>query len=110
MTDDVVARLILRSRADAIETTMREAQRRLIDLGFHVEQADRVSVSFIADRRRFEEVFATKLEDRETTLLRTGQRELTRSHVAAIEPITMPAELADVAETVVLPRPPQLMP
>ena len=110
MTSEVVARLILRSRPDAADTPMREAQRRLIRLGFRVEQADPLGVSFTGDRARFEEVFAIWLEGRETTILRAAPRDVKRRHLAASEPITVPAELADLATSVVLPRPPQLMP
>jgi len=110
MTSEVVARLILRPPADTGDAFVREAQRRLIDLGFRVEQVDPGGVSFTADQIRFEEVFHTRLIGREATILPVGQRDLKRGHFEASEPINMPVELADVATAVVLPLPPQLFP
>lgn len=58
---------------------------------------DPQGVSFAAAPARFEEVFGTRLQARQ-------------SHFECTGPIEIPRELAEVAEAVVLARPPQLFP
>jgi hypothetical protein len=129
MAQEVIARLILRSlsggsmldaeeritkenvadyRAD--EELLREAQKKLVSLGFRVQHADQMGISFSADRTRFEEVFGTRLESREKTMLKAGGREAKRSYLEATEQIRVPDELASVAVAVALPQPPELVP
>jgi len=108
MTDEVLARLMLRTDYHAPDELVYEARKRLARLGFRVQQADPTGISFAADRARFEAFFGTRLEPRDTTMLSEGGREARRSHLEATEPIEVPAELADVGAAVVLPRPPEL--
>jgi len=129
MTDEVLARLILRSPSGGFpldvetrrtyenvgdyragEELVHEARRRLAGLGFRVQQADPTGISFAAERTRFEAFFGTRLESRDKTMLSQGEREAKRRYPEATEPIKIPEELADVGAAVVLARPPELFP
>jgi hypothetical protein len=91
MNGTVRARLILRSPSgdppgDA--ETVRVAREALKSLGFRVVEESPAGIAFSGDADRFEEVFGSPAET----------------------PIAVPAELADVATDVVLPRRPETFP
>ena len=85
MGDTVRARLIAEP---ASPETIRDARRRLIELGFHVEAEDPGGIAFDGDAERFRQVFGDP----------------------AAPELVVPDELASVAAGVVIPRSPELFP
>lgn len=129
MSEQVVAQVILRSRAglSVLEATepitaenvakykvdeavIQEASRKLLTYGIKVEAAGPHSLSISSDKTLFERVFHTRLEARST-----GPEGAEISGGAAFfyeakDPIEIPDDLSSLVSGVVLSTPPELFP
>ena len=89
---------------------LRVAREKLSGHGFDVMAAGPFSLSIRGDKRKFEEVFGTRLQERQIEPAQPGATDDLKTFFEPQAPVEVPADLAPFVATVTFPTPPELFP
>ncbi|MFW9970599.1 MAG: S8 family serine peptidase [Candidatus Odinarchaeota archaeon] len=88
--------------------TFFDATREFEKMGFKIVSEGKFSLTIVAPRKKFEEVFRVRLKQEEQPLFREKETPMTRYYVTD-EEINIPEEIADLVEKITLPKPARLL-
>ncbi|MFQ6027778.1 MAG: hypothetical protein ACE5Q6_09835 [Dehalococcoidia bacterium] len=98
---DITAGTVAKYHADS--ETIEAARIELSNLGFEILQSSPISLTISEDRALFEQTFGTKLQ--EHTHGGGTDTSQQKFYFEAVEPIQIPAELANLVEAIIFPVP-----
>lgn len=86
--------------------TIKEATKRLMELGFRIDFAADTHISILGDRKLFEEVFQVKLIEKTAPLFEPAEKAPKQPYYVSTVPPKIPKSLSRFIETVEFPAPP----